>query len=226
VQELLSQHRALQSLIARNRDAPVEAVQAAAAACGGPTPLQLPFIIIQVLLERCCCHSAPRPVGVRLDRHMLRGTGAHMLASLFMAILVDRRQGTKPRWSCSCRTTPPKCTSTFTSAPCIQLASTMKPALRSPCTDMSADLAITLWWSCTSRAAHAMTGLRGLEAVLLSCLCTLRSTPFKIHGDDTLLKLMDLSAKPSPLLPLGSRPASGKRRRSSPAPMGQHSDDH
>lgn len=52
MQELLSQHRALQSLIARNRDAPVEAVQAAAAACGGPTPLQLPFIIIQVLLIR------------------------------------------------------------------------------------------------------------------------------------------------------------------------------
>lgn len=47
-QELLSQHRALQSLVARNRDAPVEAVQAAAAECGGPTPLQLPFIIIQV----------------------------------------------------------------------------------------------------------------------------------------------------------------------------------
>jgi Transcription factor DP len=62
VQELLSQHRALQSLIARNRDAPVEAVQAAAAACGGPTPLQLPFIIIQVLLECCCCHSAPSSV--------------------------------------------------------------------------------------------------------------------------------------------------------------------
>lgn len=49
-QELLSQQRSLASLVVRNRDAPVEAVQAAAAAGSGPTPLQLPFIIIQVSL--------------------------------------------------------------------------------------------------------------------------------------------------------------------------------
>ena len=60
------------------------------------------------------------------------------------------------------------------------------------------------------------------EVVPLSCNCILCSTPFKIHGDDTLLKLMDLSVKPSPLAPLGSRPANGKRRLSSPAPLGPH----
>ena len=80
MQELLSQHRALQSLIARNRDAPVEAVQAAAAACGGPTPLQLPFIIIQVLFECYCCPTAPRCVGVGRGT-CCSCTGADLLAS-------------------------------------------------------------------------------------------------------------------------------------------------
>ncbi len=46
LQELLSQQRSLQKLVARNANAPAEALLAHASD-GGPTPLQLPFIIIQ-----------------------------------------------------------------------------------------------------------------------------------------------------------------------------------
>ena len=46
LQELLTQQRALQRLVARNADVPAEALLAHVES-GGPTPLQLPFIIIQ-----------------------------------------------------------------------------------------------------------------------------------------------------------------------------------
>lgn len=48
MQELLIQQRSLRNLVLRNREAPLEAAAAAAEKGKGPTPLQLPFIIIQV----------------------------------------------------------------------------------------------------------------------------------------------------------------------------------
>lgn len=180
--------------------------------------------------SRCCSSAAAvlqRPgaqvwVEVHAAPAQAQTCWRHYKMHGLMAVLVRCRRGTKPRWSCSCQTTLPKCTSTSTSAPCAVLPLLCnllcsQPVQTPPSEHMAATVAMhelaSLAWS--TRAVLA-------EVALLSCNCILCSTPFKIHGDDTLLKLMDLSVKPSPLAPLGSRPASGKRRRSSPAPLGPH----
>ena len=141
LQELLIQQRSLRNLILRNRDAPLDVIMKAAGdgtgGGTGPTPLQLPFIIIQVSIKQLLTHLVPSAAAEQYETSVavemnvassFQGTEGRCIGGcvLTQASLLHcdcepplawSRRRTRRRWSCRCRTTRRKSSLTSTSAP-------------------------------------------------------------------------------------------------------------